>query len=501
MDAALREIAELRTLEDIQAAFSMEKARLEGFVSAFHAAMDDGLAGREGRCLQMIPTYTDCPKGNERGRFLALDFGGTNLRVVLYRLQESGIELDRCLKCTINSSEPSGAVLFDTLASQIKALLEQAPAVPTEERIPLGFTFSFPVQQTSICSGTLIHWTKEFVAAGVIDHDVVALLQSALARVGIPATRVPVTAIANDTVGTLMCGCYEDPTVNSGVIFGTGTNACYVERVAAIQRPGFTLGGYTSPQMIVNMEWGGFASFDAEGREAFSNAFDRLVALKSADPSTFHFEKKVSGRYLGLIAIEVLAAAHRNGLLQPRWVPRVDAEDDAVLQRLASLAPRFGFDSVEMLRGAAQEQFDSNHMARIVEDTEPGLPTTAAVLQVFWRKEEEGGAVTVPVYSEEQLRAVQALCRAIIVRSARLFALALTALAVRMRDSIRAAKVTFAIDGSLFRKEALVRREVRAFMDACLPQYGVPLDAVALVESDDGSGKGAAIIAATAAAQ
>lgn len=26
----------------------------------------------------------------------------------------------------------------------------------------LGFTFSFPVKQTSLCSGTLINWTKGF---------------------------------------------------------------------------------------------------------------------------------------------------------------------------------------------------------------------------------------------------------------------------------------------------------------------------------------------------
>lgn len=38
----------------------------------------------------------------------------------------------------------------------------------------------------------------------------------------------------NDTVGTLALGHYHDPDTVAAVIFGTGTNACYLERMDAI---------------------------------------------------------------------------------------------------------------------------------------------------------------------------------------------------------------------------------------------------------------------------
>lgn len=46
----------------------------------------------------------------------------------------------------------------------------------------VGFTFSFPVNQTAIDAGTLLHWTKKWKTSGVPCHDVMALFREALAR-------------------------------------------------------------------------------------------------------------------------------------------------------------------------------------------------------------------------------------------------------------------------------------------------------------------------------
>ena len=45
-------------------------------------------------------------------------------------------------------------------------------------------------------------------------------------------------ALINDSVGTLAGGCYVDADTKIGVILGTGTNACYVERADAISKWG-----------------------------------------------------------------------------------------------------------------------------------------------------------------------------------------------------------------------------------------------------------------------
>ena len=52
-------------------------------------------------------------------------------------------------------------------------------------KLPLGFTFSFPVRQTSLISGTLIRWTKGYNVSGVVEEDVVKLLQAAFQSRGV----------------------------------------------------------------------------------------------------------------------------------------------------------------------------------------------------------------------------------------------------------------------------------------------------------------------------
>lgn len=50
------------------------------------------------------------------------------------------------------------------------------------EKLPLGFTFSFPCSQQGLTSGRLINWTKGFKCSGVEGRDVVRLLQDAVHR-------------------------------------------------------------------------------------------------------------------------------------------------------------------------------------------------------------------------------------------------------------------------------------------------------------------------------
>lgn len=56
-----------------------------------------------------------------------------------------------------------------------------------------------------------------FECAGVVGHDVAALLQEALRERGV---EVVVSALVNDTVGTLMAKSYVEPRCRVGVILG-----------------------------------------------------------------------------------------------------------------------------------------------------------------------------------------------------------------------------------------------------------------------------------------
>ena len=77
----------------------------------------------------------------------------------------------------------SGAELFGFLADSVARFI--AVECGGDARGALGFTFSFPVEQSALDAGKLIVWNKGFSASGVVGEDVVALLQTQLAARGI----------------------------------------------------------------------------------------------------------------------------------------------------------------------------------------------------------------------------------------------------------------------------------------------------------------------------
>jgi hexokinase len=119
--------------------------------------------------------------------------------------------------------------LFNFVALALKNFLEGED--DQDGKMALGFTFSFPVRQISVSSGSLIRWTKGFSIRDTVGRDVAQCLNEALANCGL---NVRVTALVNDTVGTLALGHYYDEDTVAAVIIGSGTNACYIERTDAI---------------------------------------------------------------------------------------------------------------------------------------------------------------------------------------------------------------------------------------------------------------------------
>ena len=81
---------------------------------------------------------------------------------------------------------------------------EQNIKVAPGTQIELGFTFSFPVLQTSINRGKLIKWTKGFSASGMVGKDPVAFLQDAFTRRHIPV-RVGMRVTIFSMLGRFFC--------------------------------------------------------------------------------------------------------------------------------------------------------------------------------------------------------------------------------------------------------------------------------------------------------
>lgn len=171
----------------------------DAFRGELLAALDDNQSS-----LQMENTYIpELPDGTEEGKYLALDLGGTNFRVLLLELANGQI-LKEEFKFYHISDEARlgcGIELFDYLADCVKDFMG-LKKIPIDAKMPMGFTFSFPMKQHSLHSAELVTWTKSFNCPSVVGRDVVELLQTSLRKHGM--LNIEVLCILNDTTGTLV---------------------------------------------------------------------------------------------------------------------------------------------------------------------------------------------------------------------------------------------------------------------------------------------------------
>ena len=79
---------------------------------------------------------------------------------------------------TENASSPTNAPADPFASSSSLDYLDSG----SSPAIPLGLTFSFPVEQTALNEGKILTWTKGFSAKNAVGHDVVRLLQDAFDR-------------------------------------------------------------------------------------------------------------------------------------------------------------------------------------------------------------------------------------------------------------------------------------------------------------------------------
>lgn len=219
----------------VEREFNLSTASCRNIMDRMTLEMQKGLgkATNDKAKIKMIPSYvTSLPDGSERGNFLALDLGGTNFRVLSVEIGEPidgepNIQMDsQIYKMPEAVITGDGEKLFDHIAYCMSDFLSRQGLSKT--LLPVGFTFSFPCKQDSLDSASLITWTKGFSASGVEGENIVTMLKAAIERRG--DMQCNVVAVVNDTVGTLMSCAHSVDDCKIGLIVGTGSNACYMER-------------------------------------------------------------------------------------------------------------------------------------------------------------------------------------------------------------------------------------------------------------------------------
>uniref|UniRef100_A0A8C6TMI0 Hexokinase-2 n=1 Tax=Neogobius melanostomus TaxID=47308 RepID=A0A8C6TMI0_9GOBI len=257
----------------------------------------------------MLPTFVrSTPDGTEQGEFLSLDLGGANFRVLLVKVvsgENRRVEMQNEIYVIPEDvMRGTGSGFFDHIAACLAQFLEKMGI--KERKLPLGFTFSFPCQQTKMDEAVLMSWTKGFKPTGVEGKEVVSLLRQAIKKRG--DFDIDVVVVINDTVGAMMTCGYDDQHCEIGLIVGTGTNACYMEQMRHLEM----LDG-DEGRMCVNTEWGAFG--DDGVLDDLRTDIDRDIDAGSLNPGQQLFEKMISGMYMGELVRLILVKMTKQGLL------------------------------------------------------------------------------------------------------------------------------------------------------------------------------------------
>lgn len=418
--------------DEIIKEFTVSTDELREIAADFRYDLRKGLKAPAESSLRMLKSYVGLPDGNETGEYLALDFGGTNVRVLRIRLEGNG--KFEVLKKVAKPLKVAGVYDFigegstaEQMFDFIAGLVDEAVDGNHETKYFLGHTFSFPSEQSDLYNAKLIIWTKEFATAGVEGKVVNDLLKEALGRQGL--NNVEPTAVINDTVAVLLAAAYKQPDVYIGSIYATGHNTCYLEPYAdSAEEP-----------MILNLESGGFSKL-------IPNRFDREFDKNSEKPGEQRLEKMVSGRYMGEIFGMALA------------------------ELLNENGKKYGFTSIDMSNIIVDDSDDKKEVKAIVaEKTGCNLDTADAEL-------------------------VQKFAAAMVVRSARLVTASYVGIIWQLAgEEGKALKQHIAIDGSVYEKMPLAKENIMRALSELLGENAGIVDTVL---ENGGSGLGAAIAAA-----
>lgn len=285
------------------------------------------------------------------------------------------------------------------------------------------------------------------------------LLQDALLRKHLP---VKVSALVNDTVGTLLSNAYNKPNTLAGLILGTGSNGAYIERMDKIGK--WKEGNTTHPEMIINMEFG---AFDNERRVLPLTRFDNKLDRESINPHSQIFEKLISGMYLGEIARNVIT----------------DMMDREILFK-----PNGRYNSQSWCKEISKQwAFETAFMSNIEEDATPDLSRTREVLDSNFNLQD----LTLP-----ELRIIKKVCELVGTRAARLAAAAIAGIVKHC--GVDEEGVDIGIDGSLYEFYPSFEARIYDGLKELLPQFPDIHKAVRLGLAKDGSGVGAALTACVA---
>ncbi|XP_052772020.1 hexokinase-2-like isoform X2 [Mya arenaria] len=439
-------------IEQFVKGFKLSSLTYRRVMHLLHEEMNNGLSANYNlkADIKMFPTFVRAlPDGTEKGKFLALDLGGTNFRVLMVMINERDVDIQsQTYLIPQRIMLGTGIQLFDHIADCICRFIRDHDL--KNETLPLGFTFSFPCKQEGLAKARLSKWTKGFRCEGVVNEDICVLLHEAMKRKNTTSVDVEVMAVVNDAVGTLMSAAHTDRNCEVGLILGTGCNACYME---SLENVGLWEGDFEEPsQVLINTEWGAFG--DNGCLDFIRTEYDRELDTYSINPGKQIYEKMISGMYMGEIVRLALERLSMEGLLFE------SADRDCELFH--------------------KGRFFTKYVSEIESDHDDFFRNVKQVLE----------EIGVTNYTSEDCKIVKYICTLVSARAAFLSSAGLATIINKLEKP----EITIAVDGSLYR----FHPRFHNLMVLKIQELVKPGLKFKLQLSHDGSGKGAALVAAVA---
>lgn len=420
--------------------------------------------------ISMLPSYQHTlPTGREVGDYLALDVGGSTLRIAIIRLGgrkngTDGLQVRRIRSFSINNTirHLRGRAFFDWMADKIGEMLMEYNYIRgiTDGHLSMGLAWSFPVEQTSPRSGRLLAMGKGFCATdGVLGEDLGELLMTSCRERGLNVT---LGAIVNDGAATLLAQAYRDASTRMSLILGTGTNAAVFLPVSALgiskfgDRPDSWHA--SAEHVLVNTEMSMFG----KGVLPVTRWDDELNANHTL-PDFQPLEYLTTGRYLGeIVRLILFEAVDTAGLFGGRKPPKLVEPYTLDTQVLSAIE----CDASVALKSASKALVRAS-----------GLPAAPHLLEMQF---------------------VQQVCKLVSRRATRYLAAALHALWALRTEAEglqpgQSSDVTIACHGTVVEKYPGFRAGCQWHLDELCVRSGAVAGAVTLAVAPDSSIFGAAV--------
>ncbi|KAL3081654.1 hypothetical protein niasHT_033065 [Heterodera trifolii] len=436
--------------------FIISKERLvkisEDIETELRQGLQEGATTNGRTSIPMLPSYLPAlPDGTETGKYVAIDLSGKNLRILMLTLQGKDKEP---IIATNNFVVPypimkgSGEQLFNFIVNCLQKFLREFHL--EEANLPIGFVFSYPCELLSIRSARLLWWTKGFDIEDCLHKDVVELLEEALELN--MSTRAKVKAVMNDTVGQLAAAAYKyGSDCIAAVVIGYGCNSSYLEEVDKIKKFDAKGANYKHDKMVIVTEW---EEFGKKGELAdVLTSFDHEIDQASVHRGKQIIDKLTGALYLGELIRRILA--------------------QLVMDRLL-----FSGTLVEALD--RPDTFPTKYISEILGDNSGVFKNCRRICD----------ELEVPSHGSNDYLIMREVCHVVSLRSAAIVAAAITAL---LRHVGRR-KVKVGVGGALIQFHPTYHELLESQLHSLAP-LNIEWE---LVPADEGSVKGAALIAAVA---